>query len=156
MAKAKSKPADAELEAQGFAPITDLSGETAGKTAEGAPERPAPRVERDDDTTAKKQTEELAALEQAGANVAPLFAEGRQPPFGTARRAADLPAPRIAHQLERAGEGLSRFKLRGEVPGGNAPIKYVLAADSDEAEGFYRAKFKLSAEARVILTELPD
>lgn len=154
MAKSKTKPTDpdAELEAQGFAPITDLSGE--GPRA--APEGPAPRAERDDDTTAQKRTEELAALERAGANVAPLFAEGKQPKFGTARRAADLPAPRVAHQLERAGDGLSRFKLRAEVPGGNAPVKYVLAADAEEAESFYRAKFKLPDEARVILTELPD
>lgn len=70
--------------------------------------------------------------------------------------AKSVPPPRVARQNERAGDGLKRFKLRGDVPGLGLPAKYVLAADASAAEAFYRERFGVPAGEHVELTELPD
>ena len=149
----KKKPTDDAEGATGFVADEGFGpSEDAGEVPHAAP-----KVAADADPPGpEKRTEEAKALAAAGAPVAPLFAEGKQPPHGTARRAANLPAPRVCHQLERAGNGLSRYKLRGEGPAGTSPLKYVLAADAAEAEAFYRAKFKLGDAVAVVLTELAD
>jgi hypothetical protein len=150
----KKKPTD-DADDAGFAPAPGFGPHAGDEPDEvQAADETAPAAT--DGEAPQKRTEEARALAAAGPAVAPLFAEGKQPPHGTARRAADLPAPRVCHPLERAGGGLARFKLRGEGPAGTSPLKYVLAADEAEAEAFYRAKFKLADAVSVVLTELPD
>lgn len=105
--------------------------------------------------------DEAQALDAAGANIGPIFQDAEDAPLpahGVARVAADLPAPRIAHQLERvpAGGSLKRFKFRGEDVAGLHPVKYVIAPSKTDAEAHYRAACKVPDAARVICTELAD
>lgn len=115
-----------------------------------------PKVEAKSDEAPKlKRTEESAALEGAGKALTALGGEGEQPRFGTARAAGPGPVPRVCHQLERAGNGLRRYKVFADTLTGRTPTKYVLAGDQAAAAKLYADKFKLKAE-QVSVIELAD
>src|SRR4051812_32842754 len=60
--------------------------------------------------------------------------------------------PRLIHENERAPEGLTRFRIRGDS---TAPLRYVLANDEAEAVAVYTEATKHAPQELVVI-ELPD
>lgn len=81
--------------------------------------------------------------------------------------AAPAPQPRVVDPLERAPAGLTRYKIRAEVPGFPSRTLYVLAKDQPGAEKCYKEAAKVAehekylddaskAAVRLVVTVLPD
>ncbi len=82
--------------------------------------------------------------------------EGGKPPlFGTARPAAEGPIPRVVDPLDRAVNGLGRFKISIR-DAETAAVKYVLAKQRDEAEKHVRKAMGLSDAVVLVTTSLED
>ena len=76
------------------------------------------------------------------------------------RPAGQGPLPRVIDQLERAGKGQTRYKVRGEWPEGCSGPLYVLAEEGDQKGAvtcYLRSRDLASKpDVKTVVTELSD